>query len=140
MDLDSSSKKKDKKDKKDKSHKKDKKKDSNGFSHFIHSLESTAKKDIKITADEMKHLGSKAVDTIKQVPHVLKEGAVKAEHAVETGAVAVGHGIQKTINGISDTIDYFEQKALPSPKAIIGETALLVGGLAVVGVLVIKFL
>lgn len=105
------------------------KKSSGGFSHFIHNVEhgvSTAAHKVS----DLAHKGeSKVVETLKE-----------AEQLAEKGLVKVGHGLQRVASGVADTINDLEDKTLPSPTAIITETGLIVVGVAVVGILVLKFL
>lgn len=101
------------------------KKSSGGFSHFIHGIENKAKS----VGQSVHNFESNIATNIKKIPHVIEEGALD-----------VGHGLQRVAHGIGDTISDLEKATLPSSTSIITETGLVVGGLAIVGILVFKFL
>jgi len=105
------------------------KKSSGGFSHFIHNVEKKAHHAVSVVKEDLHKAGSAVAHDIKAVPHIIEEGAL-----------SVAHGAQRVASGVADTIQDIEHKILPSPSAIIGESAIALVGLGLVTILVFKFL
>ena len=97
-----------------------------------------------VTAAE--NAGHIAKQDLKKFSHDLGRARDKLENATEQGLHKIGSDVKSVTlgardlgEGLADFVSDVEGKVLPSPKAIISETALVVGGLAIVGLLVLKY-
>lgn len=83
--------------------------------HEVHKIEHNVAKDVKKAGTEIKKVG------------------VGAAHGVE-------HVVEATSSEVGKIGSQLEHDLLPSSTAIIGESAIILGGLAIAGILVLKFL
>lgn len=102
---------------------------------ILSRLNDQFKQDVKITNKGIKNVGDKVKAGVDKAGNVIKFEAQhlpdqlkQAGNALEQGALSVG----KTISSL-------EADVLPSSSKIIMESALAVGAIAIVGLLVLKF-
>lgn len=98
--------------------------------------------------DKLEHFAhnvkNKASKEVHKIEHNVSAGVKKAGDEMKKAGVSVVHGVEHVAEGAANEIgkigSQLEKDLLPSSTAIIGETALILGGLAIAGIIILKIL
>jgi phage-related protein len=117
----------------------------------IDTARSSIVHDVNAAEDKIKHAETAVSHTIGNVADGIKHGINAAETTIKSDVSSIAHAIPNALSSAggyissgvlsaADTFSQVEGKVLPSTTAIISESALVVGGMAIIGLIVLKFL